>query len=62
MRNVRLAVVQMSILILVVVMVVGCARAGELRTERRSVESEGAESVGTDLSMNAGNMVVDNAR
>jgi hypothetical protein len=52
----------MSILILVVVMVVGCARAGELRTERRSVESEGAESVSTDLSMNAGNMVVDNAR
>jgi hypothetical protein len=59
MRNVRLAVVQMSILSLVVVMLVGCARAGELRTERRSVELEGAESVSTDLSMNVGNMVVE---
>jgi hypothetical protein len=44
MCNVRLAVVQMSILILVVVMVVGCARAGELRTERHSVDLEGAGS------------------
>jgi uncharacterized protein DUF2154 len=59
MRNVRLAAVQMSVLILVVVMLVGCTRAGELRTERRSVELEGAESVSTDLSMNAGNMVVE---
>lgn len=37
---------------------VGCTRAGELRTESRSVELEGAESVRTDLSMNTGNMVV----
>jgi uncharacterized protein DUF2154 len=59
MCNVRLAVVQMSILILSVVVVAGCARAGELRTERRSVELEGAESVSTELSMNAGNMVVE---
>jgi hypothetical protein len=44
--------------ILVLVLATGCARAGELRTERRSVELEGAESVRTDLSMSTGNMVV----
>jgi hypothetical protein len=45
-------------LILVLALAAGCARAGELRTERRSVELEGADSVRTNLSMNAGNMVV----
>jgi hypothetical protein len=45
-------------LILVSVLALGCARAGESRTERRSVELEGAESVRTDLTMNNGNMMV----
>ncbi len=45
-------------LILVSVLALGCARVGEPRTERRSVELEGAESVRTDLTMNNGNMMV----
>jgi hypothetical protein len=45
-------------LILMLFLAVGCARTGELRTENRSVELEGAELVRTDLSMNTGNMVV----
>jgi DUF4097 and DUF4098 domain-containing protein YvlB len=45
-------------LIFISVLALGCARAGEIRTERRSVELEGAESVRTDLSMNSGNLVV----
>jgi DUF4097 and DUF4098 domain-containing protein YvlB len=45
-------------LILTLVLAAGCARAGELQTERRSVELEGADSVRTDLSMSTGNMVV----
>jgi hypothetical protein len=44
--------------IVVVVLAVGCARAGELRAERRSVEIEGAQSVNTELSMATGNMTV----
>ena len=49
----------MLALILVLVLAAGCARVGELRTERQSVEIEGAESVSTELSMNTGNMVVE---
>jgi hypothetical protein len=45
-------------LILVLVLAAGCARAAELRTERRSVELEGAESVRTDLSMSSGDILV----
>jgi hypothetical protein len=45
-------------LIVVVVLAVGCARAGELRAEKRSVGIEGARSVNTELSMATGNMVV----
>jgi len=45
-------------LILVLVLAAGCARTGELRTERRSVELEGAESVRTDLSMSTGDILV----
>jgi predicted membrane protein len=45
-------------LILLLVLAAGCARAGELRTERRSVELEGAESVRTDLSMSSGDILV----
>jgi DUF4097 and DUF4098 domain-containing protein YvlB len=44
--------------ILVLVLATGCARAGEVRTERRSVELEGAESVRTDLSMSTGDILV----
>ncbi|HSL00618.1 MAG TPA: toast rack family protein [Rubrobacteraceae bacterium] len=44
--------------VIVLAFVAGCARAGELVTERRSVETEGAESVSADLSMSTGNMVV----
>jgi hypothetical protein len=44
--------------ILVLVLATGCARAGEVRTERRSVELEGAESVRTDLSMGTGDILV----
>jgi hypothetical protein len=44
--------------ILVLVLAAGCARAGEVRTERRSVELEGAESVRTDLSMSTGDILV----
>lgn len=44
--------------LVVVAFVAGCARAGDLVTERRSVETEGAESVSIDLSMSNGNMVV----
>jgi N-terminal domain of toast_rack, DUF2154/Putative adhesin len=45
-------------LILVLVLATGCARAGEVRTERRSVELEGAESIRTDLSMSTGDILV----
>jgi hypothetical protein len=45
-------------IVFVLFLAVGCARARELRTESRSVELEGAESVRTDLSMNTGNMAV----
>jgi hypothetical protein len=45
-------------LILVLVLAAGCARAGELRTERRSVELEGAESIRTDLSVSTGDIMV----
>lgn len=45
-------------LILVLVLATGCARAGEVRTERRSVGLEGAESVRTDLSMSTGDILV----
>jgi N-terminal domain of toast_rack, DUF2154 len=45
-------------LILVLVLATGCARAVEVRTERRSVELEGAESVRTDLSMKTGDILV----
>ena len=45
-------------LILVLVLATGCARAGEVRTERRTVELEGAESVRTDLSMKTGDILV----
>jgi DUF4097 and DUF4098 domain-containing protein YvlB len=45
-------------LILVLALATGCARAGEVRTERRSVELEGAESVRTDLSMGTGDILV----
>jgi hypothetical protein len=44
--------------ILVLVLATGCASAGEVRTERRSVELEGAESVRTDLSMGTGDILV----
>jgi hypothetical protein len=44
--------------ILVLVLATGCARADEVRTERRSVELEGAESVRTDLSMERGDILV----
>jgi hypothetical protein len=44
--------------ILVLVLAAGCARAGEVRTERRAVELEGAESVRTDLSMRTGDILV----
>ena len=43
---------------MVAFVVAGCARAGELVMERRSVETEGAESVSTEFSMNTGNLVV----
>jgi hypothetical protein len=56
--NVRSSASLVLALIFVSVLALGCARAGELRTERRSVELEGAESVRTDLTMNSGNMVV----
>ncbi len=59
MRNVRLAAGLMAILVLVLVVAAGCARAEELRTERRLVELEGADSVSTELSISAGNMVVE---
>ncbi|MDQ3912339.1 MAG: toast rack family protein [Actinomycetota bacterium] len=45
-------------LILVLVLAAGCARVGELRTERRSVELQEAESVRTDLSMSTGDILV----
>jgi hypothetical protein len=45
-------------LILVLVLAAGCARAAELRTERRSVELEGAESVRTELSVSTGDIMV----
>jgi N-terminal domain of toast_rack, DUF2154 len=48
----------MLALTVVVVLAVGCARAGELRSEKRSVEIEGARSVNTELSMATGNMIV----
>jgi hypothetical protein len=44
--------------ILVLALATGCARADEVRTERRSVELEGAESVRTDLSMRTGDILV----
>jgi len=44
--------------ILVLTLATGCARADEVRTERRSVELEGAESVRTDLSMRTGDILV----
>jgi uncharacterized protein DUF2154 len=44
--------------ILVLALATGCARADEVRTERRSVELEGAESVRTDLSMKTGDILV----
>ena len=44
--------------ILVLELATGCARADEVRTERRSVELEGAESVRTDLSMGRGDIIV----
>jgi hypothetical protein len=44
--------------LVVVAFVGGCARAGDLVTQTRSVETEGAESVSTTLSMDTGNMVV----
>jgi DUF4097 and DUF4098 domain-containing protein YvlB len=59
MPNVRLAAGLVSTLVVILVVVVGCASAGELRTERHSVELEGGESVSTELSMNTGNMVVE---
>jgi len=40
------------------VLACGCARTGELRTERRSVGLEEAESVRADLSMSAGDISV----
>jgi hypothetical protein len=45
-------------LILVLVLAAGCARAAELRTVRRSVELEGAESVRTELSVSTGDIMV----
>jgi N-terminal domain of toast_rack, DUF2154 len=44
--------------ILVLALATGCARADEVRTERRSVELGGAESVRTDLSMRTGDILV----
>ena len=54
MHAVRPYVGSMLALILVVVLAVGCARAGELRVESRSVEIEGAQSVNTRFSMATG--------
>jgi hypothetical protein len=45
--------------ILVLALATGCARADEVKTERRSVELEGAESVRTDLSMSTGDILVE---
>jgi hypothetical protein len=45
-------------LILLLLLATGCARAGDLRTGRRSVEFEGAESVRTDFSMSTGDILV----
>jgi N-terminal domain of toast_rack, DUF2154 len=45
-------------LILVLALATECARTDEVRTERRSVEVEGAESVRTDLSMRTGDILV----
>jgi hypothetical protein len=56
--NVRSSVDPVLALILVSFLALGCARVGEPRTERRSVELEDAESVRTDLTMNNGNMMV----
>jgi hypothetical protein len=58
MHAVRPYLSSMLVLIFVVALAVGCARAGELRTERRSVEVEDAQSVNTEFSMSTGNMVV----
>jgi DUF4097 and DUF4098 domain-containing protein YvlB len=56
--DVRSTVGLVLAMIFIAFLALGCARAGELRTERHSVELEGAESVSTDLTMNSGNMVV----
>jgi hypothetical protein len=58
MGNVRVFAGPVLALILISVLALACARVGELRTERRSVELEGAESVRADLTMSSGNMVV----
>lgn len=46
------------VVLFVLAFVAGCASAGVLVTERRSVETEEAESVSADLSMRTGNMTV----
>lgn len=58
MHDARLFLHPVLVLMFILALTVGCARAGEHRTERESVELEGAESVQSNFSMSTGNMVV----